>query len=226
MGVVMAAVVTIRVTAFLLLAACGALCQEHAEKAVSSSLPDAPSALAAARAETVATPTEKAITRLAVVPNRGVTRESGLTSIVRRTQPTFVVLRNQSVQKESGDFFGKYLYPSLLKRNLNYHPSNSSSLMGRAMYAASGVFVTRDESGKGRLNSSYFLGVLSAVAVHTAYRPYWARSSGAPVGDFGSTIGNDAGMNLFHEFRPGLEQLMKNHAPKFVSRIEERIGHN
>src|SRR4029077_15821713 len=112
------------------------------------------------------------------------------------------------------------------KRNLNYHPSSSSSLMGRAMYAASGVFITRDEPRKGRLNSSYFLGVLSSVAVHAAYRPYWARSSGAPFGDFGSTIGNDAGMNLFHEFRPGLEQLMKNHAPRFVSRIEERIGHN
>jgi hypothetical protein len=31
-------------------------------------------------------------------------------------------------------------------------------------------------------------------------------------------------MNLFHEFGPGLQQLMKNHAPKFVSRIEERLG--
>ena len=219
----MAAVVTIRVTAFLLLAACGALCQE---KAVSTSLPDAPSAVAAARTETFGTPTEKAITRLEVAPNRGMPRESGLTNIPRRTQPTFVVLSNEPVQKESSDLFGKYLYPSLLKRNLNYHPSSSSSLMGRAMSAASGVFITRDESGKGRLNSSYLLGVLSSVAVHTAYRPYWARSSGAPFGDFGSTIGNDAGMNLFHEFRPGLEQLMKNHAPRFVSRIEERIGHN
>jgi hypothetical protein len=216
-------VVTIRVTSFLLLAACAALCQESP---LSSSLPDAPSAVVAGRAETSGPPAEEAVKRLAADPNRGVTRESGLANIARRTQPTFIVLRNQSVQKESSDFFGKYLYPSLLKRNLNYHPSSSSSLMGRAMYAASGVFITRDESGKGRLNSSYFLGVLSAVAVHTAYRPYWARSSGAPISDFGSTIGNDAGMNLLHEFRPGLEQLMKNHAPKFVSRIEERIGHN
>jgi hypothetical protein len=31
-------------------------------------------------------------------------------------------------------------------------------------------------------------------------------------------------MNLLHEFRPGLEQLMKNHAPRFVTKIEERVG--
>jgi hypothetical protein len=29
-----------------------------------------------------------------------------------------------------------------------------------------------------------------------------------------------------HEFRPGIQQLMKSHAPKFVARIAESIGHN
>lgn len=186
---------------------------------MSSSLPDAPSATVAGRVEPLRAPTESITDN----SNRGVTRESGLENIARRTQPTFVVLHNAE-PKEPTDFFGKYLYPSLLNRHMNYHPSSSDSLMGRAMYAASRVFITRDEAGKGRLNSSYFLGVLSAVAVHTAYRPYWARSSAAPFSDFGSTIGNDAGMNLLHEFRPGLQQLMKNHAPKFVSRIEQRIA--
>jgi hypothetical protein len=32
-------------------------------------------------------------------------------------------------------------------------------------------------------------------------------------------------MNLWREFRPGIEQLMKSHTPKFVSNIEARIGH-
>jgi hypothetical protein len=27
-----------------------------------------------------------------------------------------------------------------------------------------------------------------------------------------------------HEFGPGIQQLMKNHLPRFVSRIEEHIG--
>jgi hypothetical protein len=98
--------------------------------------------------------------------------------------------------------------------------------MGRATYAASRILFTQDNSGRGSLNTSYFLAVLSSAAAHTAYRPYWRRSVSEPFSDFGSTIGNDAGMNLLHEFGPGLQQLMKSHAPKFVSRIEERLGAN
>jgi hypothetical protein len=150
---------------------------------------------------------------------------SELANATRPAQPGFALLDLvEPVQNKSGDFFDKHLYPSLLKRRLNYHPASSDSLMGRATYAASRIFVARDDSGKGRLNTSYFLGVLTSAAIHTAYRPYWRRSPSQPFNDFGSTIGNDAGMNLFHEFGPGLQQLMKSHTPKFVSRIEERLG--
>ena len=83
-----------------------------------------------------------------------------------------------------------------------------------------------DDSGKKRLNASYFLGVLSLVAVHNAGRPYWARSASAPFNDFGSTIGNDAGLNLFHEFEPGIRQMVKGHTPRFAFKIGERITHD
>jgi hypothetical protein len=213
----MAVTVPIRVASFILLASCAALCQQRPESVAFNSLPDAPSAVALAQIANGRIGTRENIPSLVAAAG----------NFVRPAQVAFTFLYHaQPVQKSSNDLFDKYLYPSLLKRNLNYRPSSSDNFMGRAMYAASRVFITRDESGKGRLNSSYFLGVLSAVAVHTAYRPYWARSSGAPISDFGSTMGNDAGMNLFHEFRPGLQQLMKNHAPKFVSKIEERVGRN
>ena len=129
-------------------------------------------------------------------------------------------------QKESSNFVVKYLCPPLVKRSLLYHPSTSNTLIGRATYAASHIFVTREDSGKKRLNASYFLGVLSLVAVHSARRPYWARSASAPFNDFGSTIGNDAGINLFHEFEPGIRQMVKGHTPRFVFKIEQRITHD
>jgi hypothetical protein len=40
---------------------------------------------------------------------------------------------------------------------------------------------------------------------------------------FASTIGSDAGINLLHEFGPGIRQIVKRRAPKFVSKIEERM---
>jgi hypothetical protein len=38
-----------------------------------------------------------------------------------------------------------------------------------------------------------------------------------------ATIGRDAGVNLFHEFEPGVRQIALGHAPKFVFGIEDRI---
>ena len=37
---------------------------------------------------------------------------------------------------------------------------------------------------------------------------------------------SDAGINLLHEFGPGIRQMLKGRAPKFVSRIEERINND
>jgi hypothetical protein len=127
------------------------------------------------------------------------------------------------IQKESGAFFSKYLYPALLKQDPRYYPSNSGSFLGRVTYAASRIVITRNDSGERTLNTSYFLGVLTSVAISTAYRPYWTRSTSATFETFGSTIGSDAGINLLHEFEPSIRHIVKRRAPKFVSRIEERI---
>jgi len=148
---------------------------------------------------------------------------------VRRTdgvRPTERVWgENLGKARESKTIFDRYLSRSTGRAQL-VDPNGSGTLMGRATHAAVGVFVTRDESGKGRINTSYFLRALTAVAADTASRPYWRRSPGEPLADFGSTVGNDAGMNLLHEFGPGLQQMMKSHAPRFVTRMVEKVARN
>ena len=49
------------------------------------------------------------------------------------------------------------------------------------------------------------------------------QSALAPFNDFGSTVGEDAGMNVFHEFGPGIQQIMKAHTPKFVARARRGL---
>jgi hypothetical protein len=206
----MVGTVPIRVAGFVLLASCAAFGQR-----VIDELPDAPST--SVHTETISTSAVPAWASGTGSLETAVSSEPVRASLI-------AVYREAPVQKESGDFFEKYLYPSLLKRHISYHPSTSSSLMGRATYAASTIFITRDETGKGRLNTPYLVGVLTSAVAHMAYRPYWNRSATTPFSDFGSTIGNDAGMNVLHEFAPGLQQLMKAHAPKFVTKIEQRVG--
>jgi hypothetical protein len=237
----------IRVISFLLLTACWALCQSERPSAdllqsqfdgsnsgeaqgqemlTWSSLPDAPSVQRPTGAEKFHAFVEEArspLTLGAVAINvRGMREEEE--HLTPGMQSSFTSLYRAAVlQKESSVFFGKYLYPLLLRQDPRYHPSTSDTMMGRATYAASRVLITRNDSGKRTLNTSYLLGVLTSAAVATAYRPYWARSASTTFKDLGSTIGSDAGINVLHEFWPGIRQVLKRHSPKFVSRIEKHI---
>lgn len=236
----------VQIISFFVLAVCGAWCQsappstDLLQEDGSDSpgtrphemrswrfLPDAPSVQPSAQAERVHPFVNEARSLSipgAVGANAGIVREpepgrvsAGPRNLAASYEPVF--------PPNNSSIFDKYLYPSLRKRVLRYHPSTSSSFMGRATDAASRIFITRDDSGNGRLNTSYFLGMLTSVTVESAYRPYWARSTSATFNNFGSTIGSDAGINLLHEFGPGIRQLLRGHGPKFVSSIADRIIH-
>ena len=129
--------------------------------------------------------------------------------------------RKEQVTIRSDAIFGKYFNRTFQKQRSGYLTS-SSSLMGRSAYAVSRPLISRDDAGKARLNTSYLLRTLTAVVKDSASTPYWRRTLAAPFSNFGSTIGNDAGMNLWREFGPGIQQLMKSHMPAFISKIEER----
>jgi hypothetical protein len=200
------------VVTFVFVAACGAVCQNAGQP-----LPDAPSARAANE-----TPGFNVFVKQARPPLR-FGAMGGHADVMRQAE--FAAPDNLFRHKESRTLLEKYLDPSLPKQRSN-QPSNEGSLMSRATRAAAGIFVTRDESGNGQLNTSYFVRALASAAADTGSRPYWRRSAGEPFSAFGSTVGNDAGMNLLHEFAPGIQHLVKNHAPRFVARIvTERIKH-
>jgi hypothetical protein len=235
----------IRVISFFLLAACGALCQsertatdllqglqfdgsnspevQSQEMRTWSSLPDAPSAQLPTQAEKVHTFVDEApwlLTLSAVGVNARVILETELGHVTPRLQPRFTAsYRAPFIPEEASTFFNRYLYPSLFKQDPRYYPSTSASFMGRATDAASRIFITRNDSGKRRVNTSYFLGVLTSVAIHTAYRPYWTRSASATFNNFGSTIGSGAGINLLREFGPGIRQMVKGQ-PRSYPRLK------
>lgn len=210
---------------FCLMAAGAGVCQSRPQTA--STLPDAPSATfliqghafqrVGADAQLPALPRPMsadggAITEIAPVSSRLLPRQALL------YQPV-------PDQKEfnSAPLFFKYLTPSRLHPDARYMASDSDSLMGRATDAASRIFVTRNEEGKRTFNTSYFLRLATSIAAHSASRTYRAHSGTAPLSDFGSTVGNDAGMNLLHEFGPAVRKVTTSHLPEFVTRIEERI---
>jgi hypothetical protein len=125
---------------------------------------------------------------------------------------------------DPNEFWAKRL-PAVAHSVSRYHFADNDSLFGRATHAASSIAILRDSSGEARLNTSYFLRVLASAVAHSAARPSWKRSLSQPFSDFGATIGNDAGMNVLHEFSPGIMHAMKSHEPRFVSHIEGHFHH-
>lgn len=217
-----------RVVWFLLLAPSAALAQQAEKRATALPLPDAPLASSlsklapAIRSESMRnlSPTEIFRTFDQAVRSPATTR---LGAPGNPTQLSDLEFRDNQSQNSSGRFFEKYLSPSAVKRSRTFHPAPDGSVMARTKYAASSVLFQRDETGKKRLNTSYLLSVLASTAADSAKTPYWRRSAAQPFSDFGSTVGNDAGMNLFHQFEPQLRQIAKSHAPRFLSRIGSEI---
>ena len=201
------------------------------QRRVFTSLPDAPSAQVLDSAAKF----QRLADQAGLFPTMGLAAIN--TSVLRETQPGIMLpeapsatVLDKTVPRQTGAdvFLGKYLNSSVLNRSPRYQPSSSERvMMERAHIAdafASRIFVMRDEMGKRKLNTPYFLRVLTSVAADSASRRYRAHSGTAPLSDFGSTIGNDAGRNLLHEFGPGIRQVMTSHMPAFISRIEERIS--
>ncbi len=207
----------IEIISFLVLITCAACCQ---------SLPDAPSPHLEAGEDRLQTPVMEGLSATDTPPTALAAPASE--SLIFSGQPTDSAFYGPMSSQKDSSIFDKYLSRSLQARQQHYQPSTGGgSFMSRAASAALHTFITRDDSGKGKLSTSYLLGTLTSVVVDNAYRPYWVRTSASSTfNNFGSTIGSDAGMNVLHEFAPGIRQLLMSHAPGFVSRIQERISHD
>lgn len=226
--VAMAVIAPIRIVAFGLLASCAALCQSPNVQTSTKTLSDAPSvqnesAQATARArrfEQVFDP----------VRLPGWERSNGAATAYHAEHFDLGHFdRQQPTPNGSQNYWAKRIFAPTPGQSSSNHISESESLIRRATYAAGSVLLTQDDAGRSRLNTSYLLRVLAVTAAHSAaarssYTTYLRRQKSLPASDFGSTIGSDAGMKVFHEFKPGILQLLKSHEPKFVYAIEERVG--
>jgi hypothetical protein len=213
---------------FCLVAAGAAVCQSKPQAA--SELPDAPSAtlILAHPFQSVGEDAQApvpgpTVPRLMIADRGAITEIAPVApSLLPRQTLLYQPVPDQK-DSNSAPLFFKYLTPARLHPSPRYMASDRDSLMGRASDAASRIFVTRNEEGKRSFNTAYLLRLATSIAAHSASRTYRARSGTAPLSDFGSTVGNDAGMNLLHEFGPAVRKMTLSHVPEFVSRIEERI---
>ncbi len=71
--------------------------------------------------------------------------------------------------RATNTLLGGGVFPILFKQDPRYHPSTSKNFVKRAAYAASRVFVTRDDDGNLEPNVSRWAGSLASSAIANAY---------------------------------------------------------
>jgi hypothetical protein len=220
----------IGVISFLLLAACGALCQ-NIPSADKASQPDRPTPPEVQRPEMrswqllpdAPSPVQPATQGTAA----GAMSEIESETVIPPPRPSFTASDSlRFTQNEPRGPFTNHLDFQLPKPDQVYTRSTSTSFLGRVSYAASSGLLTHSASGRLRLSTSFCLGMLALAAVHTAYRPYWDRTGAAVGGDFGVSIGSNAGINVFHEFEPAIRTKARSLTPKFIYRLGERFTGN
>lgn len=126
-------------------------------------------------------------------------------------------------QSEQG-FFTKFLLPTFLHQDPRYYASTDDSYGERAAYALSRIFVTRNDNGKSALNTSELLGAVLAASITTAYHPIRRPTPGQVAGGAASTMGTDAGLNMFREFWPDIREGLMDHGPRMVQTLVARFG--
>jgi hypothetical protein len=201
---------------FLLLASC-ALCQDL------QSLPDAPSALVSTE-----TPTNEAHTLNEFVDEARAPLQVAEADVhAGEMRRGGLVASDVTASGHDGEDFDarlhKILYPAAVKQASS--SVDDGSLMGRGMHAALRALIAHTDSGSAKLNTGYLLRTMTAVVADAGSTPYWRRHAADSAGDFGSMVGNDAGLNLWHAFAPGIEHVVIKHTPRFVSKIQTRVGH-
>ncbi|MGH9401360.1 MAG: hypothetical protein ACRD2P_04545 [Terriglobia bacterium] len=111
----------------------------------------------------------------------------------------------------SGNMFHTFLYPTLLHQDPRYYRKGGGSIIRRAAYSLSRVFVTRGDRGQTEFNASMVLGSATSTALSNAYYPPRSHDAEISIGNLGWSLVGDGASNVFKEFWPDIAQrLSKN----------------
>jgi hypothetical protein len=116
----------------------------------------------------------------------------------------------------AGEFFGTFLFSSMLHTDPRYFRMQQGSFMQRGEYALTRILVVRKDSGGYTFNAARWLASLAATAISNNYYPQRRRGFGPTVQKAAINVGFDAFSDLFREFWPDIAHTL--HIPALVIR--------
>ena len=123
---------------------------------------------------------------------------------------------------ETNVFFGKFLFPSVLKQDPRYFRNPELPFFKRAFYSISRVMITHADSGHQTFNASKILGAATSQALADLYVPGERQGLDPIWGRVTFDLVRDAGLNMVHEFWPDIHHGLI-HRFKFIRNVSSLL---
>ena len=125
---------------------------------------------------------------------------------------------------ETSVFFGKFLFPWILKQDPRYFRMQQGPIAKRSLYAISRIVVTRTDSGGAAFNASRIFGRLAAKAISNAYLPPESRGVWTTLHRCRDAMISDAAMSLAREFWPDIrDKVLGKRVPKRMKDLGDKV---
>jgi hypothetical protein len=109
----------------------------------------------------------------------------------------------------SGQFFGTFLYPTILREDPRYFRLGYGSKTRRLFHAINHSFVTHTDDGKHTFNFSEWMGASSTTALGNLYHPGNHRGFQPAARGVAYSVGTDMGIDVLREFWPELTKRLR-----------------
>jgi hypothetical protein len=106
-----------------------------------------------------------------------------------------------------GAYVTEAILPSLLHEDPRFFRLGKGSILSRAFYASSRIFVVKRDDGSSGFYISEIIGNMGVVAVGAAYYTD-SRTASASAERYGMSLGNDMISNLLTEFWPDIRRKL------------------
>lgn len=109
----------------------------------------------------------------------------------------------------STDFFGTFLFASMMHRDPRYFVSMHGGTWRRIGYSVSRLVITRTDSGTEGANLPGLLGPLFAESLANSYLPVKEQTAGRTFSRYGIRLGFTAGSNIVKEYWPTIFRSLR-----------------
>jgi hypothetical protein len=103
------------------------------------------------------------------------------------------------------------IFASAFRQDPRYYRLGTGSILHRAGYSLSRIFVTLSDTGHTQFNVSEILGSATAAGLYNTYHPASDRTVGNTLETWWMQVGYDTGFILVREFWPDVRQKFRRH---------------